>query len=83
MKTLVVSSLMVVAAAAAGTHPADTWEWTMESGYLWQVGLRQEITPGVSLPGGVCFTHHSNLGMTDPNPGIDALGFTLGRSWKF
>jgi len=190
MKTLVVWSLMVVAAAAAGTHPADTWEWTLESGYLWEVGnntdadyeiiptqltlrspvmwtwwegesgarlvvrnrfsalfetftqgpedyylgiagapsieywfpaektsvffsigggagmtnsyggtdgqgqdlafnwftqlgLRQEITPGIALLGGVYFIHHSNLGMTDPNPGIDALGFTLGCSWKF
>lgn len=89
---------MVVAAAAAGTHPADTWEWTLESGYLWEVGnnrdadyeiiptqlgLRQEITPGIALLGGVHFIHQSNLGMTDPNPGIDALGFTLGCGWKF
>ena len=190
MKTLALWSLMVVSAAAAGSHPADSWEWTLDSGYLWecgsstnidyeiiptqltlrspvmwtwwegesgaqlvvrhrysalfetftagpedyyigiagapsieywfpsektslffsigggfgwtnssggtdgqgqdlafnwftQLGVRQEITPGVSLLGALYFIHHSNLGMTDPNPGIDALGFTLGCSWRF
>jgi len=48
-----------------------------------QLGLRQKITNDVSLLGGVYFTHHSNLGMTDPNPGIDAIGITLGAAWKF
>jgi hypothetical protein len=48
-----------------------------------QLGIRQEVTEGFSLLAGVYFTHHSNLGMTDPNPGIDALGFTLGCSWRF
>ena len=48
-----------------------------------QLGLRHEITPGMSLLGSLYYIHHSNLGMTDPNPGIDALGFTLGCSWRF
>ena len=48
-----------------------------------QLGLRQKITEDFSLLGGVYFIHHSNLGMTDPNPGIDALGFTMGGAWKF
>lgn len=48
-----------------------------------QLGIRQEITEEFSVLAGVYFTHHSNLGMTDPNPGIDALGFTLGCSWRF
>ncbi len=48
-----------------------------------QLGLRQKITANVSLLGAIYFTHHSNLGMTDPNPGIDAIGFTLGAAWKF
>ncbi len=48
-----------------------------------QLGLRREILENVSLTGGVYFIHHSNLGMTDPNPGIDALGFTLGVGWGF
>ncbi len=48
-----------------------------------QFGLRQKITDDLSLLGGVYFIHHSNLGMTDPNPGIDAFGFTLGLGWTF
>lgn len=37
----------------------------------------------ISPLAGAYFTHHSNLGMTDPKPGIDALGFTLECAWKF
>ena len=48
-----------------------------------QLGLRRKITEDISILGGLYFIHHSNLGLTDPNPGIDALGFTLGCSWKF
>ena len=48
-----------------------------------QLGLRQKITEKISLLGGLYFIHHSNLGLTDPNPGIDALGFTLGCAWTF
>ncbi len=54
-----------------------TFNWFM------QLGLRREIMENVSLLGGLYFIHHSNLGMTDPNPGIDALGFTIGCGWKF
>ncbi len=48
-----------------------------------QLGVRQSLTEDISLLGGAYFTHHSNGGMTDPNPGIDALGFTVGLGWKF
>lgn len=48
-----------------------------------QLGLRREIAENVSLLGGMYFIHHSNLGITDPNPGIDALGFTIGCGWTF
>ena len=48
-----------------------------------QLGLRHEIRPGISMSGSLYYIHHSNLGLTDPNPGIDALGFTLGWSWLF
>ncbi len=48
-----------------------------------QLGLRRELRDGLSLSGGLYFIHHSNLGMTDPNPGIDALGFTVGLGWSF
>ena len=32
---------------------------------------------------GIMYQHMSNGGMTKPNPGIDALGFTVGYSWAF
>ncbi len=48
-----------------------------------QLGIRQKITKDLSVLGGLYFIHHSNLGLTDPNPGIDALGFTLGCAWTF
>ncbi len=32
---------------------------------------------------GAMFQHMSNGGMTDPNPGLDALGGTLGITWRF
>jgi lipid A 3-O-deacylase len=32
---------------------------------------------------GVMFQHMSNGGQTTPNPGIDALGVTLGWAWSF
>jgi len=32
---------------------------------------------------GIMYQHLSNGGQTKPNPGIDALGFTLGYSWRF
>ena len=48
-----------------------------------QCGIRRKITENISLLAGPYFIHHSNLGLTDPNPGIDAFGFTLGCSWTF
>ncbi|BCX47662.1 lipid A3-O-deacylase [Haloferula helveola] len=47
------------------------------------LGLRREIGENVSLLGGPYFVHHSNGGQTSPNPGIDALGFTIGVGWRF
>ena len=32
---------------------------------------------------GVMFQHMSNGGQTNPNPGIDALGLTMGWTWTF
>jgi len=48
-----------------------------------QLGLRREIVKDVSILAGAYFVHHSNGGQTKPNPGIDALGFTLGLGWSF
>lgn len=48
-----------------------------------QLGVRQALTGDLSLLAGAYFIHHSNGGQTDPNPGIDALGFTVGLGWTF
>ncbi len=47
------------------------------------LGLRRELADNLSLLGGAYFVHHSNGGQTKPNPGIDALGFTVGLGWSF
>ncbi len=48
-----------------------------------QLGVQQVLTDTVSLRVGAMFQHMSNGGATNPNPGIDALGFTVGCSWRF
>lgn len=47
-----------------------------------QLGLRHQLSDKMALTGGAYFTHHSNLGMTNPNPGIDVLGVNLGVVWQ-
>ena len=47
-----------------------------------QLGLRRQLNNKLALTGGVYFTHHSNLGMTKPNPGIDVLGVNVGLIWR-
>ena len=47
-----------------------------------QAGLRRQLSNTLALTGGVYFTHHSNLGMTSPNSGIDVLGLTVGLVWR-
>jgi hypothetical protein len=48
-----------------------------------RAGVSRQIAEGVHLNAGLMFQHMSNGGATDPNPGIDVLGFTLGCSWSF
>ena len=53
-----------------------TLNWFARGGVEW-------VTPrGTHLSAGVMFQHMSNGGRTEPNPGIDALGFTVGYSWR-
>ena len=54
-----------------------TFNWFMH------LGLRRMLDPATSLHVGGYFIHHSNLGMTDPNPGIDTLGIVIGISRTF
>jgi long-subunit fatty acid transport protein len=47
------------------------------------LGLQRVINDSLTLRVGTMFQHMSNGGATSPNPGIDAVGFTVGASWKF
>lgn len=46
-------------------------------------GLEYRISKHTTATAGFMFQHLSNGGQTTPNPGIDALGFTLGWAWSF
>lgn len=48
-----------------------------------QLGVRHQFSKNQAITAAGYFTHHSNLGMTDPNPGIDVLGLNLGLVWQF
>lgn len=43
-----------------------------------QGGWRRQLDDRTALTAAVYFTHHSNRGMTTPNPGIDVLGLNFG-----
>jgi lipid A 3-O-deacylase len=45
-------------------------------------GIEHITSTNTHLTAGIMYQHMSNGGMTKPNPGIDALGFTLGFSLK-
>ena len=45
-------------------------------------GIEHVIAPNRTISAGILYEHMSNGGQTKPNPGIDALGFALGFSWK-
>ncbi|HRP04071.1 MAG TPA: acyloxyacyl hydrolase [Opitutaceae bacterium] len=46
-------------------------------------GIEHVVAPGRRMSVGILFQHMSNGGQTKPNPGIDAVGFTLGYSWIY
>lgn len=48
-----------------------------------KTGIRYQVTDDFSIYGGPFFRHMSNGGMTEINPGIDALGITIGASFSF
>ena len=53
--------------------------------YNWfaKAGLRYQLNDDLGIYGGPSFMHLSNMGATDPNPGVDALGLSLGLSYSF
>lgn len=46
-------------------------------------GIEQVTAKNVRWSAGIMYQHLSNGGQTEPNPGIDALGFTLGYAWTY
>ena len=54
-----------------------TLNWMMRAGVERGFGARG------TLSAGMMFQHMSNGGATNPNPGIDAVGFTVGYAWPF
>jgi hypothetical protein len=62
---------------AGGQGQDLTFNWFTQAGVRRQLGERMAITAGLY------FTHHSNRGRTDPNPGIDVLGVNVGVVWAF
>lgn len=46
-------------------------------------GVEHVTTNNRRISAGILYQHLSNGGQSDPNPGIDALGFTIGYSWAF
>lgn len=48
-----------------------------------QLGVSRVITEGWTLRASTMFQHLSNGGQTDPNPGLDSLGFLIGISRGF
>ena len=51
--------------------------------WLIRGGIEHVIAHDRRISAGVMYQHMSNGGQTKPNPGIDALGFTIGYSWAF
>jgi hypothetical protein len=62
---------------AGGQGQDLAFNWTTQG------GVRRQLDEAMALTASVYFTHHSNLGMTNPNPGIDVLGLNFGVVWAF
>lgn len=70
------------AGSQAGGFGQDlTFNWYAQLGVKWD--LEPLSDAGLSLQAAFLFQHNSNLGLTDPNLGLDALGIAvgLGYSW--
>ena len=48
-----------------------------------RLGMEHKLSDQLSLIGSLTFQHFSNMGATDPNPGIDVSGLTFGASYSF
>lgn len=48
-----------------------------------QLGVEHRLNDHLSLRLSSYFQHHSNGGATNPNPGLNSLGFLIGAGWSF
>jgi lipid A 3-O-deacylase len=62
---------------AGGQGQDFTLNWFIRGGIEHVTAKDRRFTAGI------LYQHLSNGGQTEPNPGIDALGFTVGYSWAF
>lgn len=77
--------------AGGGVGWLDSKGYEVEGGqgqdfnYTWYVhaGLRYRFTEHMSASLGAYFQHVSNRGEDEVNPGVDAIGPTLGVAWHF
>lgn len=65
---------------AKGVEGGQGQKFTLN--FFAQLGLRQQINKTTAISASAYFVHHSNGGMTHPNPGIDAAGINLGVTWR-
>ena len=56
---------------------------TVHDDWFANAGVARALTDDVQLRLGMMFQHLSNRGATDPNPGVNSLGVTIGLSWGF
>jgi hypothetical protein len=63
----------------------DRWGQGQDFTLNWFIrgGLEHVVARNGRVSAGIMYQHMSNGGQTKPNPGIDALGFTLGYSWVY
>jgi lipid A 3-O-deacylase len=64
--------------AVEGGHGQDfNFNWFM------QLALRHQLREGLYLQYGAYFQHTSNRGLSERNPGLNALGPMVGLAWEF
>jgi hypothetical protein len=61
---------------AGGQGQDFTLNWFIRGGVEWVTSRNTRVSAGFM------YQHMSNAGMSDPNPGIDALGLTIGYGWS-
>ena len=71
-----VSALVSVTGGTATQGQDFTLTWFIRGGIEHAIGHNRTVSAGI------LYQHMSNGGQTKPNPGIDALGFSVGYSWK-